>query len=182
MKIERKLKYATLFIKLFSEGMVEPKFSKQSTGITANVDLEIEIPKHEASFKTQEFLEVSFSILNLARDIVTKENDYNDKELASVAQEFLENNPKMREDITIKYLSNLDILQSTEYEIMTKRNRNDIQKIEAYSILLSIEISGKNDEGVIGHAVELTRTDAEKLIQNLENALEEIKELEKISS
>ena len=177
MDISQKIAYAKAFLDLNTIGNITIKSNQSSAYLRTEINLKKELKKYDDSFEEKEFLNVAFAIVKTIRGLVLKDDQRLDEDLIEIAEELLLNIPGLREEMIVKASSNLDLLDEINYEILTKRNKNEICKIDFYSVLLNINTT-KIKERSSSLNVELTRNEINEIIVMLQRALEEINNIE----
>ena len=177
MDISRKIAYAKVFSDLISNGNLTIKSNQSSAYLRTEIKLNKEVKKYDDSFEEKEFLRVAFAIVNTIRGIVLKDEQRLDEDLIEIAEELMSNIQGLREEMLIKSSSNLELLDEINYEILTKRDKDEIHKVDFYSVLLNINTIKTKDKSN-SLTVELTRNEINKIIVMLQKSLEEINNLE----
>jgi hypothetical protein len=127
----------------------------------------------------KEFANFMFDVFSGIKDFVTNNSSINDQS-ENFFQRILEIIPGIREYILVKSSSNLNLLNESDWEIMTKRDSKTPENIIAYSILLNLDInppSSDEDKSNI-FSVELTQNEAIQLVNKLNDALKQLKKIE----
>lgn len=96
----------------------------------------------------------------------TDYKDYIDK--------FLEENPEIKEAIKIKCNSSLDLLETVTYSILPNMNKD--LKIDAYSVLLELNLRDKNNSSSPRN-IQLTIDDLQYIRNTLDDAIDDIEKL-----
>ena len=84
--------------------------------------------------------------------------------------------PEYIENILVKSNSKLNLLNSIEYEILTKRDEKEINKIIAYSLLLNLGFNTTDDKYSENKMIslELSKDDIKLLIEELGESLKSL--------
>lgn len=183
--IETFKRYAEIFIDLYIKNIIIIKWFSEGVRIEAHdYNLKKELEAIDDKIILDDFIGQVFYILNEARRIVLKNDDnYDyDSEKMIVIKEILQHCPQLIDDIKVKCTSNQNLLDKFDYEILTKRNKNDINEILTYSILINLEFFNDDSKNKGNHKIlfELAETDIENMIKVLQEALEKLQILKKI--
>ncbi|ADQ40221.1 hypothetical protein Calkr_0687 [Caldicellulosiruptor acetigenus I77R1B] len=178
INIEVFKKYAQIFLDLFTRNIIRVKLFNSGIRIESQgYNLKKELERIDNTINLEDFINQVFYILNIARSIVFKMDFDCDNEKIMVVQEILKNCRQLEEEIKIKCTSNHDLLDRIDYDILTRRDKSDISKIVAYSVLISVGVIGNgqpnNDNRQI--LVELSESDIENVIKVLQEALDKLR-------
>lgn len=166
------------FLKLYTNGIIRISFSRSGFGYfygnpnKEKLD-EIELYNEDLQIikdpKSKEFIRTF--IRELRKEILfesasTDYKDYIDK--------FLEENPEIKEAIKIKCNSSLDLLETVTYSILPNMNKD--LKIDAYSVLLELNLRDKNNSSSPRN-IQLTIDDLQYIRNTLDDAIDDIEKL-----
>ncbi|HHV73186.1 MAG TPA: hypothetical protein GXX41_00745 [Thermoanaerobacterium sp.] len=185
VNIETFKRYAEIFIDLYIKNIIIVKWFSEGVRIEAHdYNLKKELEAIDDKINLDDFIGQVFYILNEARRIVLKNDgtyDY-DSEKIIIIKEILQRCPQLIDDIKVKCTSKQNLLDNFDYEILTKRNKNDINEILTYSILINLELFNDDSKNKGNHKIlfELAETDVENMIKVLQEALEKLQILKKI--
>lgn len=185
VNIETFKRYAEIFIDLYIKNIIIVKWFSEGVRIEAHdYNLKKELETIDDKIILDDFIGQVFYILNEARRIVLKnDNTYDyDSEKIIIIKEILQRCPQLIDDIKVKCTSKQNLLDNFDYEILTKRNKNDINEILTYSILINLELFNDDSKNKGNHKIlfELAETDVENMIKVLQEALEKLQILKKI--
>ncbi|ORX22380.1 hypothetical protein BVF91_11960 [Thermoanaerobacterium sp. PSU-2] len=185
VNIETFKRYAEIFIDLYIKNIIIVKWFSEGVRIEAHdYNLKKELEAIDDKINLDDFIGQVFYILNEARRIVLKNDgtyDY-DSEKIIIIKEILQRCPQLIDDIKVKCTSKQNLFDNFDYEILTKRNKNDINEILTYSILINLELFNDDSKNKGNHKIlfELAETDVENMIKVLQEALEKLQILKKI--
>lgn len=135
----------------------------------------------DQSINDKEFVSFVFSLLEVVRDLAIGEVKENvDGKMLDFANNLFLNNQALREEIYIRCTTNTNLLEVVDYEILTKRNKKDYNKIETFSSLINIRINnhyGQGNENSKHFIFEVSKNEICNMIETLQKALKELCEL-----
>lgn len=170
-----------LFFKLLEQKKLEIKWHRNASLLRASNDLKEEINKNSHDIEEKEFIHEAFRISNIMRDVAIGEKiSDRDKNKIDIVENYLTENPELKNQIIIKTMSNLNSFDGINYEILTKRSKKDVKKILTYSALLNISYCSLSDDEKDSYnnvVIELTKEDIEKTVTDLKNILDTMNEV-----
>lgn len=177
-----KYRMKELFVKLALEGKLNIVWQRSSAKIGTDAGLKDELKKNEIEVKESDFIQCSFEFINELRAYVLNldktEIEGKDENLIG---KFLEEKPDIKDDIIVRSTSNNNLISDIDYEILTKRNKDDLTQIDTYSALLNItyQTLNENENGSIERnvTVELSKEDLQDTINKLKEILGKIEEV-----
>ncbi|WP_175615431.1 hypothetical protein [Piscibacillus halophilus] len=137
---------------------------------------------NEYDISEDSFVETAFEILYIAVSLASGTvplSKFDEKNIDVVKEFFI--TPELIDEVNIKTTSFSNIINDVEYQVLTKRHKNN-NKVVTYSILLELlttdSKTNTNDRKNINHEVfELSEGDLEKLIDSLSSMLADLKTL-----
>ncbi|WP_141434402.1 hypothetical protein [Bacillus sp. 03113] len=193
MEINKYIEYVKYFSYLFNEKDISVMWRQKNVGINFSIDIESELPKINSSFNEKEFMEISFEILSLSRLISRREfldddlREVNDKtedikfldKIDIISEYFL--NDDLIQYINVQTQSITNVLDEVDYEILTKRSKKTPEEIISHSLLLRLSVrdnySKEDQDNVERITVELTKSEVEKTIELLNEALSSLEKI-----
>lgn len=170
------MNYKCAFLELLKDGVISIRFYRNGATIRVEKqDLYNEYFEYDEEV-INEFVSQGFEIINDVKEYILGDMDSINEEDESLIKEIIEGNSAYVEDILVKENSNLNLLNSIEYEVLTKRDKKSINKVLAYSLLINFnisEIKNREDEDKTV-SLELSKEDIKMLINKLGQALESI--------
>lgn len=173
---ETQLMCSEILFELLKSNKIEIKWRKYSMGITAP-NLKNDLLRINPLIKEKEFLTFLFSMLDKARSIALGETLEVEENQQNLINQLFQRFPTMKEEVWIRCRSNLNLLESVDYEILTKRNDKNLYEVVSHSVLLVVtagEAQRGNEPVKKSLTMELTRQEVEHLIVLLKKSLDEI--------
>lgn len=164
----------SLFLDLLSKNIISIVFLRD--GARIRVEKQEEYDSYFNNEKeVDEFVSNGFDIVSDMKFYLT-ENEEIDEDKRKILQEILRIKPEYKDDLFVKSQSKLNLINTTSYEILTKRDKNNIANILTYSAMINLEYNNIDDEFSKNRNItfELTRDDLSKLIDKLSGILKDL--------
>lgn len=166
---EKRRKYAEVLLNAYQDGVFKIVWSPSGFSLAIDSRAKELIPE----FKEEDFVEYAFSIIkmviNLAEEKETNESNQEDSETARM---IFDKESDLKNHLYIKRNSKIDCFKLLEYEIISHRNEDTPDKIEATSAILKLVIEKKDDEK--SYSFEASSRDLEDIIEKLTTLKEKI--------
>ncbi|MGG1073117.1 hypothetical protein ABE178_25360 [Priestia megaterium] len=189
MKAQNYETYLKLFTKLFKNDDISVVWKSRGGSVRTDIDLEDELSKIDDSLSEDDFFQLSFEIISLARLIamgnVTQEEEEgtevenNDDEISFshkidlISEYFI--TQELIDHINVQTQPLTNVIDEFDYEIITKRNKKDPSKIMSYSVMLNLllrdNFSNLDNGQVERVAVEMTEKEIRDTIEMLQESL-----------
>ncbi|EJQ20144.1 hypothetical protein [Bacillus cereus] len=170
----------SLFSKLYFSDDILVTWGQEATlKLSPNVDTELE--KLNFNITKEDFVNECFKIISLATKLASGNTEIlHEKKEAPLVNEYLLTNKELLQHINVQTTSNIQVIEDIDYELLTKRYKENIQDILGYSIAISLDTNNKEKTDRNRLNIELSKTDAKNLIELLNKALVDVESLENI--
>ena len=163
----------SLFLELLSKNIISLVFFRD--GVRIRVEKQEEYDNYfegEEDDVIDEFVSNGFNIASKMKSYLI-DNEYIEDEKKEILEEIFKIKPEYKDDLLVRSESKLNLFNTVSYEILTKRDRQDVSNILTYSAMVNLEYSDSNDDLSKSRNItfELTRYDISKLIDKLGNIL-----------
>ncbi|NSL52964.1 hypothetical protein [Calidifontibacillus erzurumensis] len=165
-------KYLNLFIQLYKDNQLIVDWRDNRANFKMRKKPETLISGIESNANEEEFIKSVFTIIDITKSLASSSEDSIewDSEIVDLVKNVILSDENIWGEITAKVLCQNEYIDDIKYEILTKRSIDNPNCILSYSIQLSLDIKGQNDESTDRIIVELTK---DELI-NFKNLLEDI--------
>jgi len=170
-------KYVELFAQLYSEGKIDVRWGREIVGFRPLIKIEEIISNLDPSCSEEEFIEVALDSLHILRELALgrKPKDEEKSEIISVA--FLKDQDIL-DHVRVHTSSFVNTLNNIDYEISTRRNKENPNLVLGYSIILNFLYSNPIDpEENNRFSIELTTKELRQLVKKFTEIIESVEKL-----
>jgi|GEM_PF-7056130 len=179
-QIEKFEDYLEIFIQLYNDKKIDINWRDNPMTFRTDVDFGSYLKTIDPTLNEKEFIGSIFRILRISKKITTEsENEIKeDQEIIDLVSEKFLYDSDFKSNIASKILTNGNYIDDFNYEVLTKRDKNNPENILGYSALLNIDYknSTKDKEKIL---LELSEEELSVLIDKLQEVKQDIKVLSK---
>lgn len=178
MNVNTFKQYLDIFVGLYKEKQILIDLRGNQTIIRPKEELRNILDRINPNIDEEQFVETVFKIIDIAKSITTGtaellKEEIEDDYIDLVNNYFLQDQ-SIKNTIATDSLITQDYIGNIEYEILTKRNRQNVSEILGYTLQLKIEIKNSTQD-TKRIVCELSKDEVSKLIEILQGAIEDIK-------
>lgn len=178
MNVNTFKQYLDIFVGLYKEKQILIDLRGNQTIIRSKKELRNILDRINPNIDEEQFVETVFKIIDIAKSITTGtaellKEEIEDDYIDLVNNYFLQDQ-SIKNTIATDSLITQDYIGNIEYEILTKRNRQNVSEILGYTLQLKIEIKNSTQD-TKRIVCELSKDEVSKLIEILQGAIEDIK-------
>lgn len=178
MNVNTFKQYLDIFVGLYKEKQILIDLRGNQTIIRSKEELRNILDRINPNIDEEQFVETVFKIIDIAKSITTGtaellKEEIEDDYIDLVNNYFLQDQ-SIKNTISTDSLITQDYIGNIEYEILTKRNRQNVSEILGYTLQLKIEIKNSTQD-TKRIVCELSKDEVSKLIEILQGAIEDIK-------
>jgi len=178
MNVNTFKQYLDIFVGLYKEKQILIDLRGNQTIIRSKEELRNILDRINPNIDEEQFVETVFKIIDIAKSITTGtaellKEEIEDDYIDLVNNYFLQDQ-SIKNTIATDSLITQDYIGNIEYEILTKRNRQNVSEILGYTLQLKIEIKNSTQD-TKRIVCELSKDEVSKLIEILQGAIEDIK-------
>lgn len=171
-----------IFSQLYKDKQIKPVWGKHRGGIKAEKDIEEILQTIDPNISPDDFISDAFDIMSISRLITlgfSPKDSEQKRKFEIVSEKFLTNS--LKEEILINCTSTLSILENIDYQIITKRSKQNAEEIIGNTAILSIRYKDfyKNDYEPPTECLnlEVTKSDLYKLKETIEKVIKSLEQL-----
>ncbi|MUT64919.1 hypothetical protein [Paenibacillus sp. NEAU-GSW1] len=182
MTLEQFRRYVELFSQFYKDGKVGAKWGREQVYFRPTIDLDEELPKIDSTFSEEEFVDVAFIILKVVRDLSNGVSSKNidEAKIQIISEIFLNQNEDVLEHARIRSTSVINTFEEIDYEIATKRSKEDPNYIIGTSVILSLVYNDSiKPDSNHRFALELSTKELKEIVKVLEEAVDTIKKIDR---
>lgn len=160
--MDKKNEYGDVLLNAYNNGLLKIVWS--TSGFSLGIDPQKKDMLPE--LKEKKFIEYAFSIIKIVADLAEdKESKEITEDKLKIASEIYHHEKDLKNHLFIKRNSKIKCFRLLETQIISYRNDENPQKIDANSAIIKLML--EKDEDDISDAFEISRRDLDEIIDNL---------------
>ncbi|WP_342543324.1 hypothetical protein MHH33_07015 [Paenisporosarcina sp. FSL H8-0542] len=182
MDIQKYVSYVKVFFDFYSEGKVEVKWQKNGAGLSSLINFEEELQHYDSSFSTEEFIEVVFEVIKIAKNVALGlEGSEFDSDHINIVKEIFLQDQEFVQYINLHCSSKLYLLESIECDVQSIRKKDDYKVIGNTAVVsYYLNSSDTNEDANTKRiSIELTKKELEDVMKSLSEIHNVLVNLEK---